>query len=113
MTVLVFFAFPYGQYRKSLTRVDFIINRFPGRSKYIIWALGDVISTVICYLLAYSAYIQAGIMKLSKARTSILLLKMYKFYYIESAALLLFAIILTYDTVKSVCSVFNDNCEKL
>lgn len=112
MLILVFFALPYGQYKKALIRVDFFVAKLPGKVRYIIWALGDVVSTVVCFLLSYAAYLQGSVMKLSNARSSILMIKVYPFYYIEAIALFLFAIILVYDMVKSIAAVFSDTYGK-
>jgi TRAP-type C4-dicarboxylate transport system permease small subunit len=107
MGLLVFYALPYAQYKKGLVRVDFIINYFPKLPRKILWVIGDVISTVVCYALAYACYLHAaGTLVASGAKTSVLMIPMYPFYYIASVGLLLFALILTVDTLHSAMSVF-------
>ncbi len=107
MSALVFFALPYAQYKKELVRVSFILVRLPRHLRYILWAFGDVISTAVCYTLSIAAFLHAGVLSQSTVTTSVLLIPMYPFYYLASFALLLFAIVLTCDMVKSVAAVFN------
>ncbi|MDR2771078.1 MAG: TRAP transporter small permease [Clostridiales Family XIII bacterium] len=107
MGLVVFYALPYAQYKKGLVRVDFIINYFPRLPRKILWVLGDVISTCVCYALAYACYLHAsGTLVASGAKTSVLMMPLYPFYYVASVGLLLFALILTVDCVHSLLSVF-------
>jgi TRAP-type C4-dicarboxylate transport system permease small subunit len=106
MAALVFFALPYAQYKKELVRVSFILVRLPRILRYVLWALGDVISTAVCYALSVAAFIHAGVLSQSIVRTSVLLIPMYPFYYLASLALLLFAIVLTCDLIKAGAAIF-------
>jgi TRAP-type C4-dicarboxylate transport system permease small subunit len=114
MALLVFYALPYSQYIKGLVRVDFIVNFFPNLPKKIIWALGDLISTVVCYALAFACFYHAlKMLSVSGATTSVLLMPLYPFYYAASAGLLIFALILTVDMIHSFISIFRKDDETL
>jgi TRAP-type C4-dicarboxylate transport system permease small subunit len=107
MGLLVFYALPYSQYKKGLVRVDFIINFFPRLPRSIIWAVGDLISTAVCYALAYACFYHAlRMLSVSGAKTSVLMMPLYPFYYVASGGLLLFALILTADTIRSFAAIF-------
>jgi TRAP-type C4-dicarboxylate transport system permease small subunit len=110
MGLLVFYALPYAQYKKGLVRVDFVINYFPKLPRKILWVIGDLISTCVCYALAYACYLHAaGTLAVSGAKTSVLMMPLYPFYYVASAGLLLFALILTVDTLHALLSVFRQD----
>jgi TRAP-type C4-dicarboxylate transport system permease small subunit len=107
MGLLVFYALPYAQYRKGLVRVDFIVNKFPVLMRKIIWAAGDVISTVVAYALAYACFYHGVvILANSGAKTSVLLMPLYPFYYAAALALLIFAVVLTADTIIAISYIF-------
>jgi TRAP-type C4-dicarboxylate transport system permease small subunit len=109
MALIVFYALPYAQFKKGLVRVDFIINFFPKLPRKILWAFGDLIATVVCYLLAIACYLYASQTLLhSGQRTSVLLLPYYPFYFAAAAGLLLFALILTVDLLHSCLHVFRE-----
>jgi TRAP-type C4-dicarboxylate transport system permease small subunit len=114
MALVVFYSLPYSQYIKGLVRVDFIINFFPNLPKKIVWAIGDLISTAVCYALAFACFYHALVMlSVSGAKTSVLLMPIYPFYYAASVGLLLFALILTVDTIHSFMSIFRNGDETL
>ncbi|MDR2354815.1 MAG: TRAP transporter small permease [Clostridiales Family XIII bacterium] len=112
MGLLVFYALPYAQYKKGLVRVDFIINFFPRLPRSIIWALGDLISTGVCYALAYACFYHAfRMLSVSGAKTSVLMMPLYPFYYVASLGLLLFALILTVDMIHSFATIFRNGAD--
>jgi TRAP-type C4-dicarboxylate transport system permease small subunit len=107
MGLVVFYALPYAQYKKGLVRVDFIINYFPKLPRKILWAVGDLISICVCYALAYACYLHAaGTLVASGAKTSVLMMPLYPFYYVASAGLLIFALILTVDGIHAFLALF-------
>jgi TRAP-type C4-dicarboxylate transport system permease small subunit len=110
MALLVFYALPYSQYVKGLVRVNFIVNLFPRLPRKIIWAIGDLLSTAVCYVLAYACFYHAlRTLSVSGSKTSVLLMPLYPFYYIASVGLLLFALILTVDMIHSFGAIFQND----
>ena len=106
LSIFVFFSFPFAQYHNRLIRITLILEKLNPRGRAIVWALGGALATVICILLAYALFIQAGTPSNLFIRTDILRITIYPFYYIASFALMIFAITLTFDLIKSVAAIF-------
>jgi TRAP-type C4-dicarboxylate transport system permease small subunit len=106
MGLIVFFALSFAQKEKSLVRVDFIINYYPEKLRTVIWAIGDLISTVVAWALAICCFAYAaGTLSENGSMTSVLMLPYYPFYYVGAFALFIFAIVLTTDFIKSVAAI--------
>jgi len=112
LSIFVFFSFPYSQYHNRLIRVSFIVERFPVRGHAIAWAIGGLISTIVCIVLAYALYVQAGTPANLIVKTDVLRILKYPFYYIASIAMFIFAFTLAVDFVKSVVAIFKPEYHK-
>ncbi len=108
MLFTVFLGFAYAQARKSLIHVTIILKMLPGRLKYVVWSLGNVLSTVIAVMLAQASFQQAGKSLLSGTNTGVLYIPIYPFYYVVFVGFALLAVMLLIDTVRSLLAVVNE-----
>ena len=104
----VFASFAYGQVHKTHIHMTLLIERFPGRSKFVPFFLGNVISTVLAGVMTYATFFRAA-RQLSKGAVSdILHFSLAPFYYVEAICMIVFVIVLLYDTILSAMAIFSD-----
>jgi TRAP-type C4-dicarboxylate transport system permease small subunit len=102
----VFAAFAYGQTKKTHVHMTLIIGKLPGRIKFIPYALCSLISTAMAVALAYAAFYQAARKLATSTVTGILHFPVYPFYYVNGVCLILFSLVIFYDTIISVLAIF-------
>lgn len=108
MAMLVLLAFPYAQKRKSIIHVTFLLFKYRGKIKYVIWFLGNILEAVIFYLFGFFTIKHSIFLKTSGATSGTLLIPYWPFYLVVGIGLLLFAVIVSYDSVKYFASIFDD-----
>ena len=99
----VFASFAYGQVHKTHIHMTLLIERFPGRSKFIPFFLGNLLSTVLAGIMTYATFFRANRQLTNGAVSDIL-------HYIEAVCMIVFMIVLLYDTILSLMAIFKGEC---
>ena len=104
----VFASFAYGQVHKTHIHMTLLIERFPGRSKFIPFCLCNVLSTVLAGLMTYATFFRAARQVTKGAVSDILHFPLAPFYYVEAICMIVFLAVLIYDTILSAMAIFSD-----
>jgi TRAP-type C4-dicarboxylate transport system permease small subunit len=104
----VFASFAYGQSKKTHISMTLLINRLPGKTKFIPHILGLALSAFMAGLLAWASFAEAASKLKSGSATAILHIRFYPFYYIQGICMLIFMLTLLYDMAYGIAALFND-----
>lgn len=107
----VFAGFAYCQSQKGHVHVTLLISHFPEKLRFIVFGLLSVLSTIACFYTAHAAYL-AEVDSYSKwlkgaGRTGVVGIPFYPFYWIEIICLVIFGVILAWDTLKNFIAIGN------
>lgn len=104
----VFAAFAYGQTRKVHIHLTILINVFPGRTKYIPYALCSLLAAAMAAMLTYASLYQANREFTTGTISDILNFPMFPYFYVQAFGMAVFTIALLYDTIVNFMAVFSD-----
>lgn len=104
-------SFAYGQSKKTHINITLIIRIFPRALKFFVFGLMELLSTGTAFAVGYAAVVQAHSSMVKGAVTSVLLIPLYPFYYIEAIAMFVFSLALFYDTVLLFIAAISDRHE--
>jgi TRAP-type C4-dicarboxylate transport system permease small subunit len=100
-------SFAYGQTKKAHINMTLLIKAFPKFLRFFIYGLMGLLSTGTAAVIGYAAILQAASAIDKGTITSVLFIPMYPFYYVEAAAMFVFALTLLYDSVLSFTAIFS------
>lgn len=106
-------SFAYAQTKKSHINMTLVIKAFPKLLRFFIYGLMGLLSTGTAGAVGYAALLQAASAIDKGTITSVLFIPMYPFYYIEAAAMFVFALALLYDTALSFIAMFSTKYEEI
>jgi TRAP-type C4-dicarboxylate transport system permease small subunit len=106
-------SFAYAQTKKAHINMTLLIKVFPRFLRFFVYGLMGLLSTGTAAVVGYAAILQAASAIDKGTITSVLFIPMYPFYYIEAAAMFVFALALLYDTALSFIAVFSKKYEEL
>lgn len=107
MGVLIFASFVITQHDREMIHATFLLAKLPGKSKYIVWCLGHVISTAVCIAMAAATFIHGFAMRATNASTSTIHIPTAPFYFLSGLLLIMLSAVLTIETVKTVMALWN------
>jgi len=99
-------SFAYGQTKKTHINITIFIKPLPGAVKFFLYSIMGFLSASTAALVGYAAILQAQSAATKGAVTSILMIPMYPFYYVEAGAMVIFALALLYDAMLSFAAIF-------
>ena len=99
-------SFAYGQTKKMHINITIFIKYLPGAIKFLIFGIMGFLSAGTAAVLGYAAILQAQSAITKGAVTSVLMIPMYPFYYVEAIAMFIFAIALLYDALLAFAAMF-------
>ena len=106
-------SFAYAQSKKAHINMTILVRVFPKALRFLVFGLMGLLSTGTASVVGYAAIMQA-LSAISKGTmTSVLGIPMYPFYYVEAAAMFVFAVALLYDTVLAYMAIFNKKYEEI
>ncbi len=105
-------SFAYGQTKKAHINITLFIKHLPGAIRLIIFGIMGFLSAGTAAVVGYAAILQAQSAITKGSATGVLMIPMYPFYYVEAAAMFIFAIALLYDTLLSFAAIFIKKYEK-
>ena len=106
-------SFAYGQTKKTHINITMFIKPLPGAIKFLIFGIMGLLSTGTAAVVGYAAILQAQSAITKGAVTSVLMIPMYPFYYVEAIAMFIFAIALLYDTMLAFTAIFIKRYEEM
>lgn len=109
----VFAAFAYGQSRKVHIHLTLLINTFPGRSKYIPYAVCALISAAMAAMLTYASIYQANRELTTGTISDILKFPMFPYYYVQAFGMAVFTVSLLYEAILDFMAIFSDKYAKI
>lgn len=98
-------SYAYGQTQKTHINMGLIISHLPKIPKYLITGVNGILSTGTAAVLGVAACQQAQVAITKKVVTGALFIPWWPFYYIEAAAMFVFAFVLLYDTLLSFAAL--------
>lgn len=104
-------SFAYGQSKKTHINITLVVKIFPRSLKFFVLGLMELLSTATAFAVGYAAVVQAQSSMVKGAVTSVLLIPLYPFYYIEAMAMFVFSLALLYDTVIVFIAAFSKRYE--
>jgi TRAP-type C4-dicarboxylate transport system permease small subunit len=107
MFCAIFASFAYAQTEKAHIRIELLVGKFPEKLHMLFDFFFGILSTGTAALIAYAAVLQAQTAFSSSYTTSVLIISLYPFYWVEFVCMLVFAIALLYDSVKNMIAIFN------
>ncbi len=106
-------SFAYAQSKKSHINMTLVIKFFPKSLRFLTYGLMGILSTVTAAVVGTAAFLQAASAISKGTITSVLSIPMYPFYYIEAAAMFVFALALLYDTVLAFMAIFSKKYQEI
>jgi TRAP-type C4-dicarboxylate transport system permease small subunit len=106
-------SFAYAQSKKAHINMTVLVKLFPGALRFLIFGLMGLLSTATAAVVGYAAILQAQSAIAKGMITSVLGIPMFPFYYIEAAAMFVFALALLYDTVLAFMAIFSKKYEEI
>jgi TRAP-type C4-dicarboxylate transport system permease small subunit len=106
-------SFAYGQSKKTHININLIVRIFPRFLKFFVFGVMELLSTVTAFALGYAAVVQAQSSMVKGAVTSVLLIPLYPFYYVEAIAMFVFSLALFYDVVLIFIAAFSKGHEDM
>lgn len=106
-------SFAYAQSKKAHINMTILINVFPKFLRFLVFGIMGLLSTGTASAVGYAAVLQALSATGKGAMTSVLSIPMYPFYYIEAAAMFVFALALLYDTILAFMAMFSKKYEEI
>jgi TRAP-type C4-dicarboxylate transport system permease small subunit len=106
-------SFAYGQSKKTHINITLIVRILPRFLKFFVFGLMELLSTATAFAVGYAAVVQAKSSMVKGAVTSVLLIPLYPFYYIEAIAMFVFSLVLFYDAVLVIMAAFSNRHEDL
>lgn len=104
----VFASFAYAQIHKGHVHITMVIGILPKNIRMFILGLTGLLSTFMCFTLAYAATIQANMSLKSNYTTGVLKIKLFPFYWLEFATMLVFAFVVLWDAIKCFVGMANE-----
>jgi TRAP-type C4-dicarboxylate transport system permease small subunit len=109
MLCAVFASFAYAQTKKAHINMPILIEHLPRKLRLLSLFLTSIASIGIAIYMGYAAY-QQGMGSLhTGTMTGMLHIPLYPFYFVESLAMIFFAIILLIDTYFILVAMWNDD----
>ena len=106
-------SFAYGQTKKTHIHVTLFIRPLPRAVKLFLFGLMGLLAAGTAALTGYAAILQAQSAMTKNALTSVLMIPMYPFYYVEAVAMFVFFMALLYDAALAFAAIFNKDYEQL
>ncbi len=106
-------SFAYGQSKKTHINMTLFIKYLPSGSKFIVYGLMGLLSAATAGAVGYAAILQAQSAMDKGAVTSVLLIPLYPFYYVEAVAMFVFAVVLLYDALLALGAVWNERWREI
>lgn len=100
-------SFAYAQSKKAHINMTILINLFPKLLRFLVFGIMGLLSTGTAAAVGYAAVLQALSAMDKGAVTSVLTIPLYPFYYIEAAAMFVFALALLFDTALAFMAMFS------
>ena len=107
MAILVFFAIVYTQSSGAAVHVTVFIMCLKGKIRFVIWAAGMLLTTVMAAIFSYGSYVHGGLMRMVGTTSSVLRIPYWPFYYIGAFVFFLYTVTIAIDTIKAFAAVFN------
>ncbi len=105
LALLIFFSLGYTQLKKEHISVSFIVDKFPPRVQAIVDVIWNTIFFALVCLLSWQLYQYALRLLRGNDKTVDLGIPMYIFSIAASIGILLFALVLLIDLLKSISKV--------
>lgn len=105
LSTLVFSSWAYTQSVHGHIHVTMFINKLPQKLRFIAFSLTSLLSVTVMVFGAYGVYHQIFSVMASHECTGTLLIPYWPFYIFEFVAMVLLAIVLFRDTVKSIYAI--------
>jgi TRAP-type C4-dicarboxylate transport system permease small subunit len=105
-------SFAYAQSQKTHINITMFVKHLPRSVKFSIYGFMGVISAGVAGAVGYAAVLQALSASDRGAVTSVLLIPLYPFYYVEAIAMAIFAVVLLYDAALAFAAIFNRKYEE-
>lgn len=103
----VFASFAYAQTHKAHVHVTMLVSLFPVKIRMFFLGLTSVFSASICFVLAYAGSLQAMQAFTSNYTTGVLKIKLFPFYWVEFAAMVVLGLAILYDSLKCFAGITN------
>lgn len=107
LATLVFSSWAYTQTVHGHMHVTMFISKFPQKLRFIAFSLTSLISVVTMVFGFYGVFLQIGTVKASGECTGTLLIPHWPFYVFEFVAMILLAIVLFRDALKSIIAIWD------
>ena len=108
LATLVFSSWAYTQTVHGHMHVTMFITKFPQKLRFIAFSLTSLISVVTMVFGFYGVYLQIGSVRASGECTGTLLIPLWPFYVFEFVAMILLAIVLFRDAIKSIIAIWDE-----
>ena len=107
LLILVFAAFAYTQTNRGHIHVTLFISRMPKAFSMILFGFLGLLSAGTAVFCAYATLLQGNFSVSSSTVTAVLHIPLYPFFYIAAFCMLIFAVTLLWDAIKSFIGVGN------
>ena len=105
MLCAVIGSYAYGQTMKKHINMGLLVSRFPYGLRYVVTGILGLASVVITVIIAIAAFQQSGVAMSKNTVTGTLFIPWWPFYIIEGICMLIFAIVLLYDTIMTFAAL--------
>ena len=106
----VFASLAYGQACKAHINTTLIITHFPRVLKFLVFGIVEACATAGAILWTYGAYIQIFESIRTNTVTAVLKIPLYPFYAFEFVTMIVFSLMLLWDTIIIFLAIKNDWC---
>ena len=107
LMLVVFASFSYTQMKKGHVRVSMFVNKMPWRLRCFINGVNELLCAILSGILCYAAMVQAQYLFEGKWTSDVLRFPTSPFFWFESVASFVFALVLLWDAVRNFKAMFN------
>ena len=105
----VFASFAYAQTQKAHIHITMVLSMLHRKLRFLCTTFTGLLSAALALFVAYAAIRQGRVAQASHYTTSVLLIALYPFYWVEAAAMGVFFLTLLFDALKNFVAVFDDD----
>lgn len=107
MICAVFASFAYTQTENGHVQITMLVSKFPQKPRFLIMALNNLLSAAVIVLTAYAAYRQCLVALSSNYTTSVLLIPLWPFYWVEIISMAVLCLAFLFHAAKNAAAIFN------
>lgn len=106
MVVIIFLSMAITEIEKGHVHVTLFTDRLPYRARNFLAGIITAITTIVCFMVAYTGLLQGFYNAAGKVTTAVLFVPISPFYFVIAFGMFLYTIVLAINTVDYFANAF-------